>query len=216
MMISLPLVNANLSHATETPSAARAEASPRGTARVNIDTQELVDDYYQPLYRFAYSLAKNEPDAVDLTQQTFFRWMQKGHQLRDAKKVKSWLFTTLHREFLGSRRRATRFPHIEMEKVESELPNITTDAAESLDADMILDLLEQVDERFRAAVSLFYLKEQSYKEIAEILDVPIGTVMSRISRGKQQLKDLLASAASAARANVAENRAAADDFSNER
>ena len=177
---------------------------------MNIDTQELVDEYYQPLFRFAYSLAKNEPDAVDLTQQTFFKWMQKGHQLRDAKKVKSWLFTTLHREFLGSRRRATKFPHIEMEKVESELPNVTSDSVQSMDAEMVLELLEHVDERFRSAVTLFYLKEQSYKEIAEILEIPIGTVMSRISRGKQQLKDLLSAAASRADANIAESRAAED------
>ena len=179
---------------------------PRATQRVNIDPQALVDDYYQPLYRFAYSLAKNEPDAVDLTQQTFFRWMQKGHQLRDEKKVKSWLFTTLHREFLGSRRRTTRFPHIELEKVESELPHITTDSVSAMDSDMVLELLDQVDEKFRDALSLFFLKEQSYKEISEILDVPIGTVMSRISRGKKQLKDLLASAASAAETSLAESR----------
>jgi RNA polymerase sigma factor (sigma-70 family) len=173
---------------------------------VNIDPQALVDDYYQPLYRFAYSLAKNEPDAVDLTQQTFFRWMQKGHQLRDEKKVKSWLFTTLHREFLGSRRRTTRFPHIEIEKVESELPHTTTDNVSAMDSGMVLELLDQVDEKFRDALSLFYLKEQSYKDISEILDVPIGTVMSRISRGKKQLKDLLASAASAAETSLAESR----------
>lgn len=182
------------------------EQPSRSASRVNIDTQELVDEYYQPLYRFAYSLAKNEADAVDLTQQTFFRWMKKGHQLRDEKKVKSWLFTTLHREFLSSRRRATKFPHIEMEMVESELPSVTTDAVGSMDADIVLEMLEQVDERFRDAVTLFFLKEHSYKEIAEILDVPIGTVMSRISRGKQQLKELLSTAASQARANLAESR----------
>lgn len=156
------------------------------------DTEELVEEFYQPLFRFAYSLAKNEPDAVDLVQQTFLRWAQKGHQLRDPSKVKSWLFTTLHREFLGGRRRVTKFPNVEMEKVEGELPNIEPNVVNKLDADIVVDALQQVDEKFRAALTLFYFKDQSYKQIAEVLEVPIGTVMSRISRGKKQLREHLA------------------------
>ncbi len=156
------------------------------------DTEHLVEEYYQPLFRFAYSLAKNEPDAVDLVQQTFLRWAQKGHQLRDASKVKSWLFTTLHREFLGGRRRVTKYPNVEMEKVEGELPAIEPETVDKMDAQLVMEALQGVDEKFRAALSLFYFKDQSYKEIAAVLDVPIGTVMSRISRGKAQLRDILA------------------------
>ena len=55
-----------------------------------------------PLYRFALSLSRQESDAADLTQQTFFLWASKGHQLRDQSKVKTWLFTSLYREFLGT------------------------------------------------------------------------------------------------------------------
>lgn len=175
------------------------------TKPVSIDPQHLVDEYYQPLFRFAYSLAKNEPDAVDLTQQTFFRWAQKGHQLRDPKKVKSWLFTTLHREFLGSRRRSTRFPHVDIDMVPGEVPPVTEDIVGVMDASMVLETLGQVDEKFRDAVSLFYLKEHSYKEIAEILEIPIGTVMSRISRGKEQLRELLARAARHAENRILED-----------
>lgn len=156
------------------------------------DTEQLVDEFYQPLFRFAYSLAKNEPDAVDLVQQTFLRWAQKGHQLRDPTKAKSWLFTTLHREFLGGRRRLTKFPNVELEKVEGELPNIEPQVVDTIDAGIVMEVLQQVDEKFRSALGLFYFKEHSYKEIAEVLDIPIGTVMSRISRGKAQLRDLLA------------------------
>jgi len=194
----------------------RNPASPAGVGRVlcrredaakpvSIDPQHLVDEYYQPLYRFAYSLAKNEADAVDLTQQTFFRWAQRGHQLRDLKKVKSWLFTTLHREFLGSRRRSVRFPHVDIDLVPHEVPPVTDDVVGGMDASLVLETLELVDEKFRDAVILFYLREHSYKEIAEILEVPIGTVMSRISRGKEQLRELLARAA-----RDAENRLSAD------
>ena len=67
--------------------------------------EKLVERLYAPLYQFAFSLTRVEADACDLTQQTFAIWAAKGHQLRDPSKVKTWLFTTLHREFLDSRRR---------------------------------------------------------------------------------------------------------------
>src|ERR1700723_3155459 len=87
------------------------------------DFESLVARYYKPLYQFAFSLARSEADACDLTQQTFYVWANKGHQLRDTTKVKTWLFTTLHREFLESRRRNSRFPHVELEIVMDELPH---------------------------------------------------------------------------------------------
>src|SRR5216117_2004540 len=70
------------------------------------DFEQIVSQHYEPLYRFAFSLARTEADACDLTQQTFYIWATKGHRLRDRSKVKSWLFTILHREFLNIRRRA--------------------------------------------------------------------------------------------------------------
>src|SRR5437899_5977150 len=80
----------------------------------DIDFESLVNRYYQPLYQFAFSLTHREAEAGDLTQQTFLVWATKGHQLRDPSKVKTWLFTTLHREFLKTRRRQSRFPHQEL------------------------------------------------------------------------------------------------------
>ena len=62
------------------------------------DFEGLVAQYYEPLYQFAFSLARAEADACDLTQQTFLVWATKGHQLRDPDKVKTWLFTTLDRK----------------------------------------------------------------------------------------------------------------------
>jgi RNA polymerase sigma-70 factor (ECF subfamily) len=136
-----------------------------------------------------------------LVQQTFLTWATKGHQLQDTSKVKSWLFTTLHRCFLESRRRSTRFPHLEIEEAGAELPNVEPDQVSHLDAQDALQLLSQVDEQFRAAVSLFYLEDYSYNEIAAVLDIPLGTVKSRIARGVAQLKELaLRKAASAGKA----------------
>jgi RNA polymerase sigma factor (sigma-70 family) len=155
------------------------------------DFEVLVAQYYEPLYQFAFSLTRDEAEACDLTQQTFCVWAAKGHQLRDVSKVKTWLFTTLHREFLGSRRRQKRFPHLELEAAEPELPVISPNAISRLDTAQVLAALKQVDEIYQAPVALFYLQDYSYKEIAEILDVPLGTVKSRLTRGLGKLHQLL-------------------------
>src|SRR5712675_1831611 len=84
--------------------------------------EAIVCEHYQPLFRFAMSLTRMESDARDLTQQTFYVWATKGHQLRDITKVKTWLFTTLHRAFLESRRRELKFSHQELDQVSDQLP----------------------------------------------------------------------------------------------
>jgi RNA polymerase sigma-70 factor (ECF subfamily) len=156
-----------------------------------LDFDSLVSRYYGPLYQFAFSLTRTEADACDLTQQTFYIWAAKGHQLRDGSKVKTWLFTTLHREFLNMRRKIVRFPHLELGEMEHEIPAVSPDAINALDAARVVALLGQVGEPYHAALTLFYMEDCSYKEIAEILDVPLGTVQSRISRGMSQLQQLI-------------------------
>lgn len=150
----------------------------------------IVDEYYAALYRFAYSLAKNQHEAADLTQQTFVIYARKGDDLKDGAKVKSWLFTTLYREFLRLRKRGGRVDYQEAEILEKEAPPIAPDVATAYDSGLAVEALQQVDEVYRAPLTLFFLKDHSYREIAEILEIPIGTVMSRISRGKSQLKQI--------------------------
>jgi RNA polymerase sigma-70 factor (ECF subfamily) len=151
----------------------------------------LVERYYRPLYQFAFSLTRSEADAADLTQHTFLTWQTKGQQLRDLSKVRCWLFTTLHRAFLQVRRRETRFPHFQLDQVDSELPSISNDDINRLDAADALGALDQIDEVFRTPLTLFYLEDCPYKEIAQTLNIPLGTVKSRIARGIAQLKLLL-------------------------
>jgi len=155
------------------------------------DFEALVEEHYRRLYQFAYNLSHDEAEACDLTQQTFLKWARKGHQLRDSSKVKTWLFTTLHREFLQARRKTSRFPHHELDEVARELPAVPPTMVDQLDASTVLESLAKINETFRAPLVLFYLEDYSYKEIAEILDVPVGTVQSRISRGKSQLYKIL-------------------------
>ena len=153
--------------------------------------EEIVSAYYEALYRFGLSLSQRSAEASDLVQQTFFLWASKGHQLRDKTKVKSWLFTTLHREFLGSRRRQTRFPHYEVSLVEHSLPNLDPNVVNHVDGADVVALIGEIEEVYREPLVLFYLQELSYQEMADTLEIPIGTVMSRLSRGKAQLRKRL-------------------------
>jgi RNA polymerase sigma factor (sigma-70 family) len=153
--------------------------------------EKLVDSYYPSLYRFAFSLTRQESEACDLTQETFLIWARKGHQVRDDTRVKSWLFTTLHREYLQKHRRRVRFPEVDVESAEGELPEIAPISTERLDRQNVLEALGRLDENFQAALALFYLEDHTYPEIAEILQIPLGTVKSRISRGIAQMQLIL-------------------------
>lgn len=155
------------------------------------DFEALVDRYYRSLYQFAFSLTRNESEAADLTQQTFYMWATKGEQLRDASKVKSWLYTTLYRDFLKARRREDRFPHQELSEVDHELPSVSPTVVNEMDASTVMEAFGKVDEVYRPPLTLFFIEDYTYQQIADILQIPIGTVMSRISRGRVQLQQVL-------------------------
>lgn len=167
-----------------------------------MDYEQAVSSFYEGLYGFAYSLAGNESDACELTQETFTRLLTKGGQLRDRSKLKSWLFTTLYRQFLGWRNRQTRLPHLEISSVENELPLVSPEIVDTLEQETVREALLGIDERYRTALTLFYLDEHSYEEIARVLEIPIGTVMSRLSRGKALMRQALAGKCGGARPKV--------------
>lgn len=165
--------------------------------------EQLVDAHYEALYRFALSLAKDVDSASDLVQQTFCTWAEKGGQLRDRSKAKTWLFTTLYREFLAQVRRSNRYsPDGFDAEAADRIAAEEEDAERQMDGRQVLDLLRALEESYRAPLTLFYLQQHSYKEIARILDLPIGTVMSRISRGKELLRKQMVSEPSSAPKNI--------------
>ena len=116
--------------------------------------------------------------------------------------MKTWLFTTLHREFLRRHRHSVRFPHHETSAVEHELPVVASTVETQLDAATVMQALQLVDETYRVPLAMFYFEDFSYNEIAEALEIPPGTVMSRLARGKAQLRALLGEAATGATAKV--------------
>ena len=137
-----------------------------------------------------YLLAKNETEAADLTQQTFLTLLKHQKEIRETEKVKTWLFTTLRRDFLRSARKCTAHPEVEFRPEAHEAP-IELGALRSVDSRSVLAALKTVEESYRLTLELFYLGELSHKEISAALGIPIGTVMSRLSRGKQELRRAL-------------------------
>jgi RNA polymerase sigma factor (sigma-70 family) len=156
-----------------------------------LDYEQLVALHHESLYRFAFSLAGNPDDAAELTQETYVRLLSKSWQLRDRTKIKSWLFTTLYRIFLGWKKHENRFPHVEVMSAEHELPPLLPETADELDSETAMDTALELEEHFRAPLVLYYLQCLTYREIADVLNVPIGTVMSRLSRGKDLLRQRL-------------------------
>ncbi|MCC5848437.1 MAG: RNA polymerase sigma factor [Verrucomicrobia bacterium] len=150
---------------------------------------QAVHEWYDPLYRFALSLCQNVDHAQDLTQNAFHKLARKHATLRDATKTKSWLFSVLYREFVDGYRRSVRYPSTSLDSVPEPSRHGGRDAQLSHDAKVMMRMLGELDDIFRAPLTLFYLEQLSYKEIAEVLNIPIGTVMSRLRRAKDRLRE---------------------------
>lgn len=168
--------------------------------------EALVGEHLDGLYGTALRLTRNRAAAEDLVQDTFLKAWRSFRTFQDGTNARAWLYKILMNAYIDSYRRSSRQPEtVDHEDVgdfylyaraqESDEYRRAGDPEEVLlskimDAD-VKAALEQVPEPFRAAVILADLQDFSYKEIAEILDIPIGTVMSRLYRGRRHLQRLL-------------------------
>lgn len=175
------------SHLTLLPNETRSAAGPSDSAE-KLDLVWAVDQFYTALYRFGFSLSGNVSDAADLTQETYRVLLTKGGEIRDPSKVKTWLFTTLYRLFLRRRRRSIRFPEMSLASTGWELPATKPDQCDHLDGALVVAALQRLEEKFRTPLAMFYLQDLTYKEMAGLLGLPIGTIMSRLFRGKELLR----------------------------
>ncbi|MCB1277619.1 RNA polymerase sigma factor [Prosthecobacter sp.] len=165
--------------------------------------EQIVDAHYQGLHRFALSMCRSEATAQDLVQNTFLQWARKGHTLRDLSKVKTWLYTTIYREWLSIARREKKHVQVEFEpEVHGAVQNDDDGDDPRVDSATLQQALDELDPNYRAPLVLFYLKELSYREIAESLGIPIGTVMSRLSRAKDHLRSILLRLEGSSSANI--------------
>lgn len=157
-----------------------------GSDRPAIGT--LVEQFYSPVYRFAYRLSGQASDAEDLAQQAFMDAQRKLDTLRDPEKVRPWLFMIVRNLYRRKLRDQKPDRMVTLECV-AEPPAEASRAP--LDDEGLQLALDSLSEEFRTVLLLFYFEDLSYREIAERLDLPIGTVMSRLSRGKQHLRQRL-------------------------
>jgi RNA polymerase sigma-70 factor (ECF subfamily) len=161
----------------------------RESDSIDMSIETLVGKFHAPLYRYAFRLTKKQSDAEDLVQQTFLVAIEKLDQLRDSTKISSWLFAVTRNLFLKSCRKSRPTPVAVLELDVDQIP--AAEERDEIDSESIQLALNQLSDEYRVILALFYFEDASYKDIAEALDIPIGTVMSRLSRAKGQLRRLL-------------------------
>lgn len=160
--------------------------------------------FLDQLYGAAMRLTRNPQDAEDLVQETYAKAFAAFHQYRPGTNLKAWLYRILNNTFISNYRKAQRQPkQADVAEVEdwqeydasthasSGLQSAEAEAIENLPDSEIRDALAQLPEDRRLAVYLADVEGFSYQEISEVMDTPIGTVMSRLHRGRRQLRDLL-------------------------
>jgi RNA polymerase sigma-70 factor (ECF subfamily) len=169
--------------------------------------QTLVDAHYEQLFRYAFRLTGSQADAEDLTQEAFCKAQLRIHQLRDPARVKPWLFSILRNGYLHRLRTDSHHKKVSLDAV-GDLPGPEAEPPAKIEPAELQAALNELPEAFRTPLILFYFEEFSYRDIADQMDLPIGTVMSRLARAKAHLRTRLAGAAASPAKSRGEARGA--------
>jgi RNA polymerase sigma-70 factor (ECF subfamily) len=156
--------------------------------------ERLVEEHYTSLYRYAYRLSGRGTDAEDLVQETFCKAQANLGQLRDAGRARPWLFSILRNAYLHRARSERQQTFLSLEAA-GDVAEPPPDPLPEIDPEQLQAALNELPEVFRTPLILFYFEEFGYREIAEQMDLPLGTVMSRLARAKAHLRQRLTPAA---------------------
>jgi RNA polymerase sigma-70 factor (ECF subfamily) len=166
----------------------------------------LVDDHYVALYRYAFRLTGSAADADDLTQEAFCKAQSHFSQLRDPGRAKAWLFSILRNLYLHRVRTDQQHRCVALGDV-ADVAEPPPEPLPEIDPVRLQLALNELPEAFRTPLILFYFEDFSYRDIAEQMDLPLGTVMSRLARAKAYLRVRLLKPDTAATADGQERRA---------
>ena len=174
--------------------------------RFEADALPLLDQ----LYGAALRMTRNPADAEDLVQDTYAKAFAKFHQFQPGTNLKAWMYRILTTTWINTYRRAQRRPQESADADVTDwqlaraaqhspagLRSAEVEVLEAIPDEVVTEALAELRDVYRVAVHLADVEGFSYKEIAEIMDTPVGTVMSRISRGRAQLRERLAEHAAA-------------------
>ena len=170
---------------------------------VGNEFQALAFEHVDSLYNTALRMTKNALDAEDLLQDVYLRAFRFFHRFEKGTNFKAWIFKILTNTYINQYRKKINKPyHVDLEKIKYNYDIKETTAqtsaqeSERLDYETLFDdeiknALQQIPDEFRVVVLLADVESFSYKEVAKIIGCPIGTVMSRLSRGRKQLQNYL-------------------------
>ncbi|HVS34410.1 MAG TPA: sigma-70 family RNA polymerase sigma factor [Gemmataceae bacterium] len=161
-----------------------------GTPGNRRTVQQLVDENYAALYGYAYRLSGAAADAEDLTQEAFCKAQASFSQLRDRSRARPWLFSILRNAYLHRLRADRNARCVSLDDV-GDLPEASPDRLPEVDPEQLQQALNELSEVYRTPLILYYFDDFSYREIAEQMDLPIGTVMSKLARAKAWLRSRL-------------------------
>lgn len=167
------------------------------------DFKENVLPYVDSLYSTAFRLTRNQEDAEDLVQEAYYKAYRYYDKFEEGTNFKAWLFKILKNTFINEYRKKKTVPqNVEFSEIEESLESLikgddsSTPETEYLDKLVdqdVQDALAELPDEYRLVVLLADIEDFSYKEISEILEVPLGTVMSRLYRGRKMLEKTLLS-----------------------
>lgn len=161
---------------------ARSKPSEK-TENRNEQFCSIISEYKFNMFRLAKSILHNDTDAEDAVSEAILKAYAKLHTLRDMGSLKPWIMKILVNEAYGISNRRKKIHY--MDEVEFPEESITSDEKE------LWDIVSSLSEEFRVVIVLFYYEDLGIKEICKVLDLPTGTVKSRLSRARNKLKELL-------------------------